>query len=110
MANFGTFSAPQNSSPAPISSMQRSGPTTDRQGLTDEMNARYISKYANQPPAPTRKGEFLSVNIDDMIHQHGVKEHENSLIARVMLKPKVESMSRTALRDSINEIWDVPGY
>lgn len=49
------------------------------------------------------------MNIDNLVHQCGVKEHENSLIARVLLRPKVEPMPTSALRSAINKMWDVPG-
>lgn len=61
-----------------------------------------------QTPAPIQKGDLLSVNIDDLVHQRGVKEHENSLIARILLRPKVEPMTSQALRLAINKVWDVP--
>lgn len=89
--------------------MQAPGKTLDRQASLAECNHDYIKKYVMHSPPPIRKGEFLSVNIDDMVHNLGVKEHENSLIARVLLKPKVVPMSHAALRTSINQIWDVPG-
>lgn len=45
-----------------------------------------------------------------MVHKLGVREHEKSLIARIMLKPKVDPMTSAALRDSINEMWKITGY
>lgn len=110
MPLFGTYNMPLNSSPAaPLNSMQ--GPCSENmQTLIDEMNTRYINCYTDKSPPPIRKGEFLSVNIDDLVHKQGDREHEKSLIARVMLKPKVEPISSVVLQNSINKIWDVPGH
>lgn len=57
----------------------------DRQRNIDEMADQYIQRVKHQIPPPIRKGELFSVNIDDSVHQRGVKEHENCLIERVML-------------------------
>lgn len=76
--------------------------------MIEASNERYIQKYVGHTLSPIRKEEFLSVNIDDMVHQFGVQEHAKSLIAWVLLKPKVEPMSTSALRALINSIWDVP--
>lgn len=73
------------------------------------INENYVQKYACHTPTPICKGDLQSVNIDDMVHQRGVREHEKSLIARVFLKSKVGLMTTAALRSSINKIWDVPG-
>lgn len=69
------------------------------------MRDTFRNMFLNSRPLSVKGISFLR----DMVHQLGVREHEKSLIARVLLKPKVEPMTNSALCASINKIWDVPG-
>lgn len=43
------------------------------------------------------------------MHQKGVREQENSLISRFLLKSGVKQMALEELRAAINKAWMVPG-
>lgn len=58
---------------------------------------------------PVRKGEFLSINIDDSIHQQGVRELQNSLIGLVLLKSGAKLMPNIELKASLDKIWNIKG-
>lgn len=51
----------------------------------------------------------MSLNIYDLVHQQGVREHEHSLIGKVFFKFGVKRMSLEDLRTSINRVWMIPG-
>lgn len=94
-----------NTSAAFVHSMQDTRSITYLSTHVEE----YIKSQAIITPPPIRKGDYLSINIDDQVHQMGVREHANSLIAKVLLKAKVEPMSSTDLRAAINEVWEILG-
>lgn len=49
------------------------------------------------------------MNIDDAVHQQGVRELESSLIGRIMLKMGVKHMSTSELNASIDRVWNIKG-
>lgn len=58
---------------------------------------------------PVRKGDFLSINIDDHVHHQGVRELQDTLIGRILLKQGVKPMPTSNLKASIDKIWNVQG-
>lgn len=101
-----SYVAQQTSTPLPVFSCFSTPPP--------DISAA-LARTSVQGHAPAiRKGDLLSVNIDDSAHQLGVREHEDSLIARVLLKPKsasapdAETWTSISIRDAINNVWQIP--
>lgn len=65
------------------------------------------SRFRN--PQPVRKGKYLSVNIDDSLHQQGVRKLEKSLIGCMMLKQGVKPMPTETLKKSLDQTWEIMG-
>lgn len=65
--------------------------------------------YLAQISLPVRKGEYLAVNIDDVLHQQGVRKLENTLIGWMMLKQGVKPISTSDLKTSIDKVWNIQG-
>lgn len=58
---------------------------------------------------PVRKGDYLSVNIDDSLHQQGVKKLEQSLMGRMILKQGTKPMATPILKDTVDRVWNIEG-
>lgn len=78
---------------------------TERRPFVDAVRPLNRAQHSQ----PVQKGEFLSINIDDHIHQQGVRELQNTLIGRMLLKKGVKPMSTTDLKAFINNVWNIQG-
>lgn len=95
----------------PVASADCIGATVRRDDLHDVValqpsHAGGSSSYANAlhphllnhsryPPIakhPVRKGNYLSITLDDKLHQIGLREHEHSLIGRMLFKTGLRQM------------------
>lgn len=56
---------------------------------------------------PVRKGDHLSVVIDDALHQHGVRENSHSLIGRRLFVAKEKPPTVTSLKSAFQDIWNL---
>lgn len=59
--------------------------------------------------APVRKGEFLSVNIDDQVHKQGVRDLQNSIIGRIILRLGAKPISTMELKALLDKSWNING-
>ncbi|KAL8509367.1 hypothetical protein ACS0TY_016537 [Phlomoides rotata] len=57
----------------------------------------------------TRKGEFLSVTLDDLLVQRGVEKLQNSLIARLILAKGEEPYPLETLTWKLEATWNISG-
>lgn len=79
--------------------------------IGDKSFANVLTPQARDRVAqPVRKGDLLSVNIDDSLHQQGVRKLEKSLIGRMMLKQGVKPMPTDSLKASLDLAWKVNGH
>lgn len=80
----------------------------------DLKGGMHFADAARSPTRPTcslpvRKDDFLSINIDDHVHQQGVQELQDTLIGRMLLKQGVKSMPISVLKASIDKTWNIQG-
>lgn len=68
------------------------------------------SRYLPIVKPPVQKGNYLSVTLDDKLHQIGLHEHEHSLIGRMLFKISLRQLLTTdQLKAALDYSWSIVG-